>query len=378
MEQYNAALKLIKLLNDKGYLAYIVGGYVRDKALNIASNDIDITTNALPENLEKDFNLKKTTAGKYLSCVVLFEGFEFELTTFRYDIEYTDHRHPITAVANNLEDDLRRRDFTIDALVLDSEERIIDLFGGLDDLNHMRIRTIGNPYKRFDEDALRILRACYLASKLNFEIEDETIKGMQASSKYLPLLSTERIFNEIEKLLMYANYLKGLLYLKKSFASRYLGFDKTIDLLFNSDLKPTLDDMIIISMYYNENVEFKLSKAKETLYKKALELLNMNLIDNMILYRYRLEEILLANRLKKYLHKDFFDEEIILKKYNILPIKSRKDINIDSQELMNLFNKPQGYWIKETLDEIENKILTQNLKNDKNEILKFIKEEKHV
>ena len=172
MEQYIAALNIVKELEKNGFSAYIVGGYVRDTLLNIKSNDIDITTNALPDDLNHLFKTIDSTANKYLSCKVMYEGYEFEITTFRTDIEYINHRH-----------------FTINALALDSRGKIIDLCDGLLDIKNKLVRVIGDPFKRFDEDVLRIFRGCYLVSKLNFDIEDSTFKGMQASAKYV-MIST--------------------------------------------------------------------------------------------------------------------------------------------------------------------------------------------
>lgn len=134
MEQYIAALNIVKELEKNGFSAYIVGGYVRDTLLNIKSNDIDITTNALPDDLNHLFKTIDSTANKYLSCKVMYEGYEFEITTFRTDIEYINHRHPVTKIVENLEEDLKRRDFTINALALDSRGKIIDLCDGLLDI----------------------------------------------------------------------------------------------------------------------------------------------------------------------------------------------------------------------------------------------------
>lgn len=378
MKQYNAALNLIKELNDKGFLAYIVGGYVRDKVLNIISNDIDITTNALPSELMEFFDIKKSTANQYLSCVLSYEGFEFELTTFRMDLEYHDHRHPITAVANNLEADLIRRDFTIDALVLDSEERIIDLFGGLDDIKNKQIKTIGNPYKRFDEDALRILRACYLASKLQFDIEKNTLNGMIENSKYLPLLSTERIFAELIKLLSYPGYKKGLTYLLKSNAAKYFGFTKAIDYILKSDIKPSLDDLIVLSIYMHEAFAFKLTKMQEKTYNEAVQLAKDFNLGNEILYKYDIKAIKLANKIRAFLKEKSFDEKEIDKLYDSLPIKDRKDIVLNSEQIIAITNKSQGPWLGQLISKIEMAIINGYLVNTKEEIIKFIKEEKYV
>lgn len=377
MEQYAVALKILKKLNQNGFRAYIVGGYVRDKLLSVISNDIDIATNALPQDIEKMFETIKSTADKYLSCRVLIDDFEFEVTTFRKDIAYHDHRHPITEAVNNLEDDLKRRDFTINALALDSQEKIIDLYGGLDDIRNRLVKAIGDPYKRFDEDTLRIFRGCYLVSKLNFEIDDLTLKGMQASSKYVVSLSDERIIGELIKILNSHYYKKGLLYLQKTNASNYLKLDKSINYIVKSNIIPTIDDLLAISFYLNEEFNFKLSKEKHELYYNASVVAKEG-FTNQNLYKYDIDTLLLANRINGFVNNSALAQNDLIKYKSELPIASKKDLQINANELINIINKPKGAWIKEMLDEIEKAILENKIENEKNEIIKYIKEAKHV
>ena len=377
MEQYIAALNIVKELEKNGFSAYIVGGYVRDTLLNIKSNDIDITTNALPDDLNHLFKTIDSTANKYLSCKIMYEGYAFEITTFRTDIEYINHRHPVTKIVENLEEDLKRRDFTINALALDSRGKIIDLCDGLLDIKNKLVRVIGDPFKRFDEDVLRIFRGCYLVSKLNFDIEDSTFKGMQASAKYVTYLSDERIFDELTKILKFAHYKKALSYLIKISVLNYLKLDKVIEYVINSNVRPSIDDIIAISIYINTGYEFKAANNKKRLYFDAAFLAKEG-FTNLNLYKYDLDTIILADKIRAFVdnRNTNFDELVKIKL--ALPISSKKDLKVNANDLIKYINKPQGPWINELLHKIEKAILENKIKNEKSEILNFIKEDNDV
>lgn len=377
MEQYIAALNIVKELEKNGFSAYIVGGYVRDTLLNIKSNDIDITTNALPDDLNRLFKTIDSTANKYLSCKVMYEGYEFEITTFRTDIEYINHRHPVTKIVENLEEDLKRRDFTINALALDSKGKIIDLCDGLLDIKNKLVRVIGDPFKRFDEDVLRIFRGCYLVSKLNFDIEDSTFKGMQASAKYVTYLSDERIFDELTKILKFAHYKKALSYLIKTSVLNYLKLDKVIEYVINSNVRPSIDDIIAISIYINTGYEFKAANNKKRLYFDAAFLAKEG-FTNLNLYKYDLDTIILADKIRAFVDNRNTNFDELVKTKLALPISSRKDLKVNANDLIKYINKPQGPWINELLHKIEKAILGNKIKNEKSEILNFIKEDNDV
>lgn len=377
MEQYIAALNIVKELEKNGFSAYIVGGYVRDTLLNIKSNDIDITTNALPDDLNRLFKTIDSTANKYLSCKVMYEGYEFEITTFRTDIEYINHRHPVTKIVENLEEDLKRRDFTINALALDSKGKIIDLCDGLLDIKNKLVRVIGDPFKRFDEDVLRIFRGCYLVSKLNFDIEDSTFKGMQASAKYVTYLSDERIFDELTKILKFAHYKKALSYLIKTSVLNYLKLDKVIEYVINSNVRPSIDDIIAISIYINTGYEFKAANNKKRLYFDAAFLAKEG-FTNLNLYKYDLDTIILADKIRAFVDNRNTNFDELVKTKLALPISSKKDLKVNANDLIQYINKPQGPWINELLNKIEKAILENKIKNEKSEILNFIKEDNDV
>ena len=173
------AEQILRTLNEAGYEAYVVGGCVRDSILNRKPEDWDITTSATPQQVKKLFPRTVDTGIQHGTVTVLMGKEGYEVTTYRVDGEYEDARHPkeVTFTAN-LEEDLRRRDFTINAMAYNDEEGIIDIFGGVADLKRNVIRCVGNAKERFSEDALRILRAIWFAAQLGFEIEEETKAGI--------------------------------------------------------------------------------------------------------------------------------------------------------------------------------------------------------
>lgn len=193
----------INLLQSAGFEAYAVGGCVRDSLLGKTPNDWDITTSAKPEDMKSvfaDFHCIDTGI-KHGTVTVVIDGEPLEITTFRLDGEYEDNRHPKSVTfTSNLGADLGRRDFTVNAMAYSKMTGTVDLFGGQNDLKNKIIRCVGDPDRRFNEDALRILRALRFASALDFEIEEKTAQSLLKNCALLGNISEERIAKELLKL----------------------------------------------------------------------------------------------------------------------------------------------------------------------------------
>lgn len=193
----------INLLQSAGFEAYAVGGCVRDSLLGKTPNDWDITTSAKPEDMKSvfaDFHCIDTGI-KHGTVTVVIDGEPLEITTFRLDGEYEDNRHPKSVTfTSNLGVDLGRRDFTVNAMAYSKKTGTVDLFGGQNDLKNKIIRCVGDPDRRFNEDALRILRALRFASALDFEIEEKTAQSLLKNCALLGNISEERIAKELLKL----------------------------------------------------------------------------------------------------------------------------------------------------------------------------------
>ena len=197
---------IIDTLQFYGYEAYAVGGCVRDSILAREPGDWDITTSAKPEQLKRHFKRTVDTGIEHGTVTVLIGDESYEVTTYRIDGKYEDSRHPkeVTFTAS-LEEDLKRRDFTINAMAYNDQSGLIDLYGGMHDLQRKVIRCVGNPKERFGEDALRMLRAVRFAAQLGFAIDPMTAQAIQDQAQDLKRISAERIQVEIVKLLT-SNY----------------------------------------------------------------------------------------------------------------------------------------------------------------------------
>ena len=197
---------IIQTLQDHGYEAYAVGGCVRDSILGRIPDDWDITTSALPEQTKELFARTFDTGIEHGTITVLLEKEAFEVTTYRVDGKYEDSRHPSEVTfTRSLKEDLLRRDFTINAMAYNETDGLVDIFGGMDDLNVGSIRCVGNATARFSEDALRILRAVRFAAQLGFAIEESTEEGIRTLAPSLALISAERIQVELVKMLVSPN-----------------------------------------------------------------------------------------------------------------------------------------------------------------------------
>ncbi len=204
----------INMLSSNGFEAYIVGGCVRDFVMGKTPSDYDITTSATPDEICSVFKDFKTipTGIKHGTVTVVIDHFHMEITTFRTDGQYSDNRHPDSiSFTKSLKEDLSRRDFTMNALAYNHESGIIDYFGGLNDISHMTIRCVGEPDKRFSEDALRILRALRFASVLSMTMDEETHVSIHKNREKLKNISAERIAAEFNKLLL-GDYVEKILH----------------------------------------------------------------------------------------------------------------------------------------------------------------------
>lgn len=209
-----SAQRAIRMLEKSGYQAGLVGGCVRDMLMGIPPHDFDITTNATPEEMKFVFQKERVieTGIKHGTLTVIIDGTPLEITTFRIDGEYKDSRHPESVTfSRNLKSDLERRDFTVNALYYDLDEGVVDAFDGENDIKNKVIRAVGDPEKRFCEDALRILRAIRFSSVLGFEIEEKTRQAMLKCKHLLKNISAERIAVEINKFVLGKNVKNAIL-----------------------------------------------------------------------------------------------------------------------------------------------------------------------
>ena len=196
-------LTAIETLENAGYEAFCVGGAIRDIILGKVPSDFDITTNAIPETIMKLFNKTVPTGLKHGTVTVIIDGENLEITTYRSEHGYTDHRSPDSvAFLSSVYDDVMRRDFTINAILYNPKTGFRDPQGGMSDISLKLIRAVGEPERRFEEDALRIMRAFRFSAQLGFKLEENTLKAAVKLSETIESLSRERIFGEFKKIIL--------------------------------------------------------------------------------------------------------------------------------------------------------------------------------
>ena len=241
---------IMEEINKNGFEAYIVGGCVRDILLEREPKDFDITTSALPEDVKKIFPKTFDTGIEHGTVTVVLNKTNYEVTTFRIDGEYKDSRRPEEVIFTpNLKEDLSRRDFTVNAIAYSDETGYVDLFNGMEDLKNKIIRGVGNPDKRFKEDALRIMRAIRFSAQLGFDIEDETYKGILENRELLKNISVERIREELIKTIS-GDYIENLKLISKteilkSINPKYHDYLRAHEDLFIEKLKNAPKDLLI-------------------------------------------------------------------------------------------------------------------------------------
>lgn len=210
--------EIARILYVEGFQCFLVGGAVRDSIMGITPHEYDITTDAKPEDVQRIFKYTIPTGIKHGTILVIIENMHVEITTFRSDGNYSDGRHPDNVeYASSIEEDLPRRDLTINAMaynVLDGT--LIDMFDGMKDIKRKIVKSVGNPYERFREDGLRIMRAIRFATKLNFDIEKETLDAITHSTGMLTSIAAERIREEFNGILLSKNPFRGLELLRKT------------------------------------------------------------------------------------------------------------------------------------------------------------------
>jgi len=208
---------IINTLNKNGFEAYTVGGCVRDSLLGRAPQDWDITTNALPEKIIDIFDHTVPTGLQHGTVTVVLNKDNYEVTTYRIDGEYLDNRRPDKVIfTSSIEEDLSRRDFTINAMAYNNSEKLVDPFQGKNDLTQKLVKCVGEPDLRFNEDALRMLRAIRFGAQLNFHIDDNTFNSIINNHHLIKNVSMERVRDELSKLLMSNKPSEGIRNLYKS------------------------------------------------------------------------------------------------------------------------------------------------------------------
>ncbi|MDY0210422.1 MAG: CCA tRNA nucleotidyltransferase [Acholeplasma sp.] len=371
------AMYVLRTLKKFKYEAFFVGGCVRDYLMKKDSNDIDITTNAKPHEVMKLFKAKPTGI-QYGTVSIPKEGYNIEITTYRKDGVYLDNRHPETVEeVLTVEEDVKRRDFTINGLVMNDAMQIFDHVGGKDDIKNKMIRAIGNPEERFNEDALRILRAVYFQAKLGFQIEKETRLAMELQKDLLNNIAKERVLNETLKILKAPQQLKALKTLDTTGLSKVLpGLDKGVKYIVDTQKEPLfIDAFFALCFTLNGSVpsEWKFSNVAKNKYEKVVELVNLRKpLSDVDLFTYGLEICLLANKVSFLLNYTPFQKTALENRFETLPIKSSVDLKFRANDLLKLLNRKQGAWVSKYIDELTVLVLEKKIDNNADALKAYV------
>lgn len=389
--EFKQALPVIKEINRHGYEAYFVGGSVRDVILHQTIHDVDIATSAFPEEIKEIFPRTIDVGIEHGTVLVLYNQDQYEITTFRTESTYQDYRRPdkVTFV-RTLEEDLKRRDFTMNALAMTPEGEVVDLFEGIESIHAKEIKAVGNPDERFSEDALRMMRALRFASQLDFNIEVKTEEAITKNHLLLEKIAIERIYIEWVKLLMGAHRKKGLRPFIETNCYKCCPklSNKKDELMRFSDVNPTMIltseelawSCLLISLKETSVRSFltkwKASKRLSTVVSQVVMYYNQRLEkewDEQSLYDAGVEVISLVEQTRLFFGLPN-DETMYLEKYHQLPIKSIADLSISGRDILSFIDKKPGPWLGEILMFSEKQVLNGYWKNEKDFLLEKIKE----
>lgn len=354
----DGAIKILNLIEQNGFEAYIVGGYVRDKLLGIKSSDIDITTNARPDDLINIFD--NIISNEYGSIKIKYGNNKYQITTYRKDLIYDDFRRPKNIeYVDSLSNDLLRRDFTINTLCMDKNQNIIDLLDASSDIKNRIIRCVGDPKVKLKEDSLRILRAIRFACILNFSIEPNLLLELQNNSNNLLYLSYDRKKDELNKIFSSQNVAYGIDLINK------LSLDKKLEIEAKKGLIYT-DNVLGIWAQINFSKNYNFSNAEINIINDVRYLINKGNIDIVDIYKLKKESILIASQILD------IDYSYIKKLEKCLPMSSKKDIDIKYDEIVSNFNVLDNQ-ISDIYIDLEEKILYNIVKNKKRDILEYLR-----
>ncbi len=383
--EFKEAIPVLNCLENHGYQAYFVGGSVRDAILRRPIHDVDITTDALPNEMKRIFKTADNYAGeKHGTDLVFLNGKKYEVTTFRIDGKYLDNRHPKNvSFTKNLKEDLSRRDFTINAFAMNQEGKLFDYFSGLNDLKKKIIRTVGDAKQRFSEDALRILRAFRFSSQLDFKIEEETLRASQMIKENLNDIATERIFVEFSKLLagknpqrslrqMYdlgiVDFLPGheLITDQSDLFRNYIGIQSSSHainwtrFIFFSNLRESS-----LTKYLGS---WKMSNQLKKQIFKSINLLEKDKPSKLDLFDAGLEISIALSAIKR------DDRNNLLSDYENLAIHDLSELDINGIDLKNI-GIPVGPIYGKIIEDLKEKVILGKNNNNKQRLLKEAKDD---
>lgn len=388
--EFKAALPVLNKIKKAGFEAYFVGGSVRDAILGLEVNDVDIATSAYPEEIKHIFPKTVDVGIEHGTVMVLHGGESYEVTTFRTESTYQDYRRPDSVTfVRSLEEDLKRRDFTINAFAVDESGEIHDYFNGKEDLNNRLIRAVGVADERFNEDALRMMRGVRFASQLDFSIEEETKQAMKRHAPLLEHVAVERIQVEWIKLLLGKARKQGLASFLETDLYRYcpdLNEHKEalvrlseLDGLFTYEVQAwTLllhfieeaDSKAFLRKWKTSN---KIIQEVQILIETIEKRLDGEPVERLTVYRIGKERALEVEHLLELLGQKANPEQVE-KIASDLPMQSKAELDVTGHDLMQSAEKKPGKWMGEAMAAAEEAVVLSQVENEKEQIINWLEE----
>lgn len=383
--------KVIRQLEEAGYEAVFVGGSVRDHLLGKDASDIDIATSATPEEVKLVFSHTIDVGIAHGTVMVLMDGEPIEVTTYRTESTYSDHRRPDEVeFVRSLKDDLQRRDFTMNAIALTLTGELIDPFGGMKDLRNRKIRAVGNAADRFHEDALRMIRAIRFSSVLDFEIEEGTLLAIQENAASIKHISVERIKVEMDKLWKGVNPAKAIATIEDTRLSEHLPlFPNDVQRLIACTPFETAKQgwaaLLLAGDFPIMNLAkaYKLSNREKAFLSDVLAAFKRRQSNRFTIedyYRFHIEVLVSAAKVWESFHptEQKIPVEEMMRMQENLPIRSKEDLQVDGKDLMAWTSQRGGRWVGEWMDKIESMVLHSRCPNDAEKIKEwFLNEYEH-
>ncbi len=352
--------EVLTRIEDNGFEAYIVGGYVRDYVLGNESTDIDICTNARVKDLLSIFADTNATSNEYGSIKMNSNDYRIDITTYRRDLRYNGDRKKVEIeYVDNLLDDVNRRDFTMNTLCMNKDGNILDVMNGKKDIEDHIIRCVGKIDERLEEDPLRMLRAVRFATVLDFRIEENLYKALKKKRKLISKLSLERIKEELTKILLSPNAINGLKMLRELDFLKYMGISFSDDIVYVNDICGMFSQIEF-------SIEYPFSKEERGHIKNIKKILDYGIIDNNVIFDYGLYLSMVAGAI---LGMD--KEEITLMDKN-LPIRRYKDMNINSEEICEILQIKPSKILNEVFEDLKEKILNGKIENTNEQLKSYL------
>ena len=387
---FKKALPVLEKIEQAGYEAYFVGGSVRDHILGLPIHDVDIATSAYPEEIKEIFKRTVDTGIQHGTVTVLMGDDSYEITTFRTESGYQDYRRPdkVTFV-RSLEDDLKRRDFTINALAIDRNGNVIDKFNGLQDLDKHIIRAVGKAEARFHEDALRMMRAVRFQAKLNFTVEDKTAQAIFDNAPLLEKIAIERIREEFVKLMVSHTWQTGFADFLKLGLSEYCPDFKgqkaeLSELLEPKDQTFIDEDEVWAALGYVLNLNHKefnklLRDWKVSNKTREISLNTLNLFhlfenqdfDLWNIYKLGINNLERTIKLCQMFEIEF-DYERLRKNVANISIKSSHDLALTGKDVCEILDVKPGPIIGKSMSQIERAIVEGNVSNNFDDLRHYL------